>query len=139
MEPRNIGRTLGIGLRVAGRVAGKSLAETGHTAPAPQPAAGQVSAPPGPAPRESAARPTAKLGHGMAGFLKPFRRVGGTVMLEVTGAFFLLFVVVFAPTLWRTRMNWAHGPEHRSFVAAAIIVVVFFYLSMSAFWRARKR
>jgi hypothetical protein len=145
MEPRNIGRTVGIGLRVAGRVAGKRVAESAQRAVAD---ANSVASTPGTAAGTRAADQSAgqiraqasgNVGKGVAGFLRPFRRVGGTVMLEVTGVFFLLFVVVFAPTLWRTRMSWAQGPDHRAFVASAIIVVVFLYLSASAFWRARKR
>ena len=59
--------------------------------------------------------------------------------LEVTGVFFLLPVVVFIPTLWRTRASWMHGPDHRTFVASAIVVVIFSYLGATSFWRARKR
>jgi hypothetical protein len=76
---------------------------------------------------------------GAAGFLRPFRRVGGILWLEVTGVFFFLPVLVFAPTLWRTRLNYLRGPDHRTFVASAIVVVVFFYLGVTSFWRARRR
>jgi hypothetical protein len=48
-------------------------------------------------------------------------------------------VLVFAPTLWRTRLSYAHGPDHRTFVASAVVVVVFFYLGVSSFWRARRK
>ena len=76
---------------------------------------------------------------GVGGFLRPFGRVGGIVWLEVSGVFFLLPVIVFAPMVWHTRMSWAHGPDHRTFLSSAIVVVVFFYLGVSSFWRARKR
>jgi hypothetical protein len=76
---------------------------------------------------------------GVGGMLKPIRRAGGILWLEVTGAFFLLPVVVFAPTLWRARMSWLHGPDHRSFWAAAFVVPLFLYLGLSSFWRARRR
>jgi len=79
------------------------------------------------------------LSRGIAGFLRPFQRVGGILWLEVTGVFFLLFVVVLAPTLWRTRASYFHGPDHRTFLSAAIVMVVFLYLGVSSFWRARKR
>jgi hypothetical protein len=147
MEPRNIGRTLGIGLRVAGRVAGKRVAENAQRAAVATDVSTVQSVPEttpkaraaGSAAGQNDVRASGSVGKGVAGFLRPFRRVGGTVMLEVTGVFFLLFVVVFAPTLWRTRMSWAQGPDHRTFLASAVIVVVFLYLSASAFWRARKR
>jgi hypothetical protein len=79
------------------------------------------------------------LSRGLGGFLKPFRRVGGILWLEVTGVFFLLPVLVFTPTLWRSRMSYAHGPDHRTFIASAIVVVVFSYLGVSSFWRARRK
>ena len=76
---------------------------------------------------------------GVGGFLRPFGRIAGALWLEVTGALFLLPVAVFAPTLWRTRASYAHGADHRTFVSAAVVMLVFFYLSVSSFWRARKR
>jgi hypothetical protein len=65
--------------------------------------------------------------------------VGGILWLEITGAFFLLPVVVFAPTAWRTRASWAAGPDHSTFLASVVVVTVFFYLGVSSFWRARRR
>ena len=76
---------------------------------------------------------------GVGGFLRPFQRVGGILWLEVTGVFFLLPVLVFAPTLWRARASWLHGPDHSLFLVTAGIMAVFLYLSLSSFWRARKR
>jgi hypothetical protein len=150
MGSRNIGRALGIGFRVAGRVVGQRVAESARSSAAP--AAGvaaqaqAVRAEATAAHREArqeaqrTAVQTAKgVGRGVAGFLRPFQRVGGILWLEVMGVFFLVFVVAFAPTLWRTRASYAHGPDHRTFVTAAIVVTVFLYLSVSSFWRARKR
>lgn len=141
MRPESFGRVLGIGLRVAGRVAGQRLGA------ASQPAGAPTSA--GSAPQDAAANPaqrsraagkaTTNLARGLGGFLKPFSRVGGILWLEVTGVFFFLPVLVFAPTMWRTRFSYAHGPDHRTFVASAIVVVVFFYLGVSSFWRARRK
>ncbi|HEY5083055.1 MAG TPA: hypothetical protein VII48_00915, partial [Rhizomicrobium sp.] len=79
------------------------------------------------------------IARGVGGFLRPFRRVGGILWLEVTGVFFLLFVVAFVPTMWRARASWAHGPDHRTFLVAAAIVALFLYLSVSSFWRARRK
>lgn len=130
MKPHSIGRVLGIGLRVAGRVA------AGESAPQAQQAAIAAQS------RSSghaAGRATRGVARGLKGFLRPFGRVGGTLWLEVTGVFFFLPVVVFVPTLWRTRASYLHGPDHRTFLTAALIVVIFFYLSVSSFWRARRR
>src|ERR1019366_1472933 len=82
---------------------------------------------------------TRGVAKGVGGFLRPFQRVGGKIWLEVTGVFFLLPVLVFSPVLWRTRFSFAHGPDHRTFVASAIVVVIFLYLGVSSFWRARRK
>jgi hypothetical protein len=140
MKPERIGRVLGTGLRVAGRVAGERLAESATSA-----SAGTRGAPQNDrveqirAAAATAAQKSGSVGRGVAGFLKPFREVGGKLWLEVTGVFFLLPVLVFAPTVWRTRASFAEGQDHRTFVSATIVVVVFLYLGVSSFWRARKK
>jgi hypothetical protein len=153
MKTRIIGRALGIGIRVAGRVAGQRVAENARasaasaapvqnpaqvarTAQAPSPAEFRAK---GQAAGQIAAKSAKNAGRGVAGFLRPFQRVGGILWLEVTGAFFLVFAVALAPALWRTRLSYAQGPDHRTFWAAAVIMVVFVYLGVSSFWRARKR
>jgi hypothetical protein len=156
MKPQTIGRTLGIGLRVAGRMAGQRLAGTPGLAGAPAQAgqpvagagagdrlAGQVAG--GVAGRVSQPVPARAgemkraLAAGVSGLLRPFRRVGGILWLEITGAFFLLPVLAFAPTVWRTRLSWMHGPDHRTFWAGVVVVTVFLYLGVTSFWRARRR
>jgi hypothetical protein len=129
---------LGIGLRVAGRVAGQRMAGQSISG---QPS--QAAAParqPGTAARARAAGQTTRgVARGISGFLKPFRTVGGKIWLEVVGVFFLLPVLVFTPVLWRTRTSWQQGPDHRTFLSAAIIIVIFLYLGVSSFWRAGRR
>lgn len=128
---------MGIGLRVAGRVAGERLAAAAQ--PAPQSASIPQSRPAAPASVRTTARRSGSITRAVGGFLKPFHRAGSIVLLEVTGVFFLLPVIVFAPTLWRTRLSYAHGPDHRTFLSAAIVVTVFLYLGVTSFLRARKR
>jgi len=131
---------LGTGLRVGARIAGQRMAASAQnaaTAPTPQAVAdkgvrGRTSG-------KTAGRATAGVARGIGGFLRPFRRVGGILWLEVTGVFFLLPVVVFAPTLWRVRASYAHGPDHRTFLVTAAVIVVFFYLGVTSFWRARRK
>jgi hypothetical protein len=131
MKPQTLGRALGIGLRVAGRVAGQRLSAQAIAAPA------QAAAQPQP-PRKAA--PTADaVRKGVGGFFKPFRHVGGIVFLEVMGVFFLLFVLIFSQATWRMRASYAAGPDHSKFLISAVLAVVFLYLSLSSFWRARKR
>ena len=88
---------------------------------------------------QAAGRSAGGVVRGVGGFLRPFRRLGGILWLEVTGGLFFLPVVVFATTLWRVRASWAHGPDHRLFLVTAGIMAVFLYLSVSSFWRARRR
>jgi len=144
MQPRIIGRALGIGVRVAGRVAGQRIAGSAAPAGGAAPRQPQRTVP---VPNRDAGQ---RAGHiavqagraasqGVGGFLRPFRRVGGILWLEVTGVLFLLPVIVFAPTLWRASVEYTHTGDHRTFWAAALVVAVFFYLSASSFWRARRR
>jgi len=139
MKPHSIGRTLGIGLRVAGRIAGQQVAanaDAAANAKSPIPGPSNVDA----ATRSRAVgRATRNVGRGVGGFLRPFGRMGGILWLEVTGVFFLLPVVIFAPTVWRTRASFAQGPDHRTFLVSAAFTVVFLYLGVSSFWRARKK
>lgn len=139
VRPETIGRVLGIGLRVAGRAAGQAISGEGQTqrGPAGMPPTGTaVNA----SDRGRAAGQTTRgVARGLSGFFKPFRTVGGKIWLEVTGVFFLLPVLVFGPVMWRTRASWQHGSDHRTFLSAAIIIVIFSYLGLSSFWRARRR
>lgn len=137
MKPQSIGRVLGIGVRVAGRMAGQAISgeNAQRTPPPPQATSSTTAADRG----RSAGQATRGVTRGLSGFFKPFRTVGGKIFLEVIGAFFFLPVVVFTPVLWRTRASWQHGPDHRTFLSASIIIVIFLYLGLSSFWRARRR
>ncbi len=151
MEPRNIGRALGIGVRVAGRIAGQRVAgpATPVASPPRAPASPTAPAPvtvrpvtPARPPAQVAARIASQaaqtipnVSKGIGGFLRPFRRVGGIVWLEATGTFFLLFAVLFALRLWQ---NWSGmGEVSRGLSIGA--AVVFLYLGVSSFWRARRK
>lgn len=143
MKPQTVGRFLGVGLRVAGRMAGQRLAANPSTSAPPVTVAGVG----GPATTGTTVRQAARntgvaargVGKGMGGFLRPFRRVGGIVFLEMTGAFFFLFVVFFANEAWKRHADYAHGPQHSKFVVFAVLTLVFLYLSLSSFWRAKRK
>jgi hypothetical protein len=140
MRPEKIGRVLGIGLRVAGRVAGQRIAAgQGHASAEVRDTQRNRPAADAAERGRAVGQAGAGVARGLAGFFRPFREVGGKLWLEVTGVFFFLPVLVFGPTMWRTRASFVHGPDHRTFVAAAIVVVVFLYLGVSSFWRARRR
>lgn len=154
MRPESIGRVLGIGVRVAGRVAGQRLSPQ-HLAPisAADPDPGRPpgsgsdpgSVQPAPVSRDAvrrgraAGRASRGVARGISGFLRPFRRVGGILWLEITGVFFLLPVAAFGPTIWRTRASLLGGPDQRTFWASVLVVAVFLYLSLTSFGRARRR
>ena len=144
-----IGRTLGIGVRVAGRIASQRLAAhaaSGPGAPQAQALSSQTLAAP-PAQDRAAAQRVRQIttqtrrgvSQGIGGFLRPFRRVGGMLWLEVTGALFLLPVIVFAPTLWRAGLAYSHTGDHKTFWITALVMAGFLYLGVSSFWRARRR
>ena len=146
-----IGRALGVGVRVAGHIVGQFLAPSAQPAGAPQM---HQSVPVGSAQQNRACQAAACATHqvgqsvgqarksvsrGVGGFLRPFRRVGGILWLEVTGVFFLLPVVVFAPSLWREIQAYQHTGDHRTLWVTAGVVAVFLYLGVSSFWRAHRR
>jgi hypothetical protein len=139
MRPEKIGRVLGIGLRVAGRVAGQRIA-AGTADAGRQTAASAIPTAVAANQRGRAAgRAVANASRAAGGFFRPFRRVGGILWLEVTGSFFLLFVLFFAQNLWRLRASWAHGADHSRFLLYAVLTTVFLYLGLSSFWRASRR
>jgi hypothetical protein len=158
MNPNEIGKKLGIGVRVAGRIAQQRAQESARakaqtaSGAAPQTAPAATSQTPG-YPQQAVpdygqrGRELGKrsrsfsraAGRGVGGFLRPFGRVGGILWLEITGFFFGLFGLYFATDMWRTRLSYLAGPQHSRFLIAAGLTIVFAYLSVSAFWRAQRR
>jgi len=133
---------------VAGRMAGQALAgsaqsNSGANANQRTTRPVTIAGVTGPVDPRAAGRKTGQatgsVARGVGGFFKPFRQVGGKLWLEVTGVFFLLPVLVFGPTLWHTKASYAHGPDHRTFLVSAGVVVVFLYLGLSSFWRAWRK
>jgi hypothetical protein len=143
MKPQTVGRVLGVGLRVAGRLAGQRLAGSGGNSSASAARPVTVAGVGGPGTQRNVGRQagkvTANVGRGIGGFVRPFSRVGGILVLEVTGVFFLLFVLVFGQMVWRVRLSYAHGPDHQKFLVAGALMLVFLYLSVTSFWRARRK
>jgi hypothetical protein len=139
MKPETIGRVLGIGLRVAGRAAGRQIAGSAQAAgsqPAQQSVAGE---PQQRARSQSAGQVTKSAARGVGGFFRPLRRVGGILWLEVTGVFFCLFALVFGTAMWRERPQGLHGPYDKPFLTTAAMMMVFGYLGVTSFLRARRK
>jgi hypothetical protein len=146
MKPEELGKKLGIGVRVAGRIAGQRAAQ----AAAAQKAGTSPAAPLLEELRQSKAEVKSEMraeghrisraaGRGIGGFLRPFGRVGGILWLEVTGFFFGLIALYFAQDLWRIRQSYATGPQHQHFLVDAGAVVLFAYFCVSAYWRAGRK
>jgi hypothetical protein len=156
MKPETVGRTFGIGLRVAGKALAASLegsqspsqsaSAVNEAVRSTQAATEQMRAAATQVRTEVARTRTALVGkaargtgRGVGGFLRPFARIGGILWLEVTGAIFFLIVLFVAQNLWRVRDSYASGPNHGRFLLIAALLVLFLYLGVSAFWRARRR
>jgi hypothetical protein len=143
MKPQTIGRVLGIGVRLVGRMAGQRIVgsppSAGRTVSRPVTIEGVVGTGASRSSGRTAGHATGSLARGVGGFFKPFRRVGNIVFLEVVGLFFFVFVLVFSQTVWRARASYLHGPDHQKFLVAGGLVLVFLYLSVSSFWRARRK
>ena len=119
-------------VRVAWRLASERLTASAEPVPA-------ASAPVGRSAGRVTGSATKGLAQGVRGFLRPFARVGSILWLEVSGVFFFMFVLIFGQSLWRTRASAEHGPDHAKFVVAACLIALFLYLTISSFWRARRR
>jgi len=156
MNANDFGKKLGIGVRVAGRIAqqrAQQHAQEAARAKNEQKLHPEYDSSPRSVPgvrdirelpeireiKEKSHKLTRAAGRGVGGFLRPFSRVGGILWLEVTGFFFGLFALYFAQDVWRVRQSYAAGPQHVHFLISAIATAVFVYLSVSAFWRARRR
>ena len=90
-------------------------------------------------PGRTAGRATGSVARGLGGFFRPFRRVGNIVFLEVVGAFFFLFVILFGTRAWPLKAQAVHGPEHVKFLVYAAMTLLFLYLSVTSFWRAQRK
>ncbi len=139
MNAEKLGRTVGIGLRVAGRVFGNSLGGAGQSAASVGNAARHAHAQAQDARVHAAGKISRVAGRGVGGFVRPFARIGHILWLEVVGAIFLLIALSVATNLWRLRHDYAAGPDHDKFLLVAGLLALFLYLGLSSFWRARKK
>ena len=144
MEPKKVGRTLGIGVRVASNM----LRERVERAAASSPAASTTgNCPPMPASTSVRSVPmsrrvaTAKRGAKAFGqaLLGPFTHAGGVLWLEITGLFFALFALFFVQSVYRVRTAWRQGPEHGHLLLYCALAFVFAWFSVSSFARAHRK
>ena len=143
MKPEKLGRVLGTGVRVAGRLMSEREQDARRAVAAGQQMQAEIRTETRAAMRQELAQgaraASRAAGRGVGGFLRPFQRVGGILWLEVTGFFFGMFAVYFGADAWRVRVALHAGPEHNHLLLAAGACAGFAYLSVSAFWGARRR
>ena len=141
MEPKKVGRTLGIGVRVASNML-RERVERAATAHPPPSQAGNG--------RPAAAAPAIPISNRVAGvkrgakafgqaFLGPFTHAGSVLWLEITGLFFALFAVFFAQSVYRLHAAWRQGPEHTHLLLYCALTVAFAWFSVSSFLRAYRK
>jgi hypothetical protein len=144
MEPKKVGRTLGIGVRVASNMVRERVerAAAAHSVP--------VEAENGPPATPAPSRPGIKIDSKVAGvkrgakafgqaFLGPFTHAGSVLWLEITGMFFALFALFFVQNVYRVRGSWRHGPEHTHLLLYVILAIGFAWFSFSSFMRAYRK
>jgi hypothetical protein len=132
MEPKKVGRTLGIGVRVASNMLRQRVEQAAEA---------RNSRPPAPSPPLSTRVVTAKRGVKAfgQGLLGPFTHAGKMLWLEITGLFFALFALYFAQNVYRVRAAWRQGPEHSHLLLYCALAAAFAWFSFSSFARAYRR
>ena len=141
MEPKKVGRTLGIGVRVASNML-RERVERAATAHPPPSQAGNgrpaAAAPAIPISNRVAAVKRGAKAFGQA-FLGPFTHAGSMLWLEITGLFFALFALFFAQSVYRLHAAWRQGPEHTHLLLYCALTVAFAWFSVSSFLRAYRK
>ena len=139
MKAEKVGRTVGIGMRLAGKIFGSTLAGAGQSTGTVHEAVRESR---GEAQRsrvEVAGKVARGAGRGVGGFIRPFARIGHILWLEVMGAIFLLFALIFASSLWYLHTRDGLGPNNPTFLLVAGLGLLFLYFGLSSFWRARRK
>jgi hypothetical protein len=144
MEPKKVGRTLGIGVRVASNMV-RERVERAAAANSAQAEAGN-GRPAAPAPPRASIKIDSKVAGAKRGvkafgraFLGPFTHAGGILWLEITVLFFALFALFFVQSVYRVRTSWWQGPEHAHLLLYAALAVGFAWFSVSSFTRAYRK
>jgi hypothetical protein len=131
MEANRVGRTMGVGTRLLGRMLrDKTVESAARTAAHVEKQA--------PVYKERGRR----LGQGSRRFGQsmwgPFAHASRQLWLEITGLFFFVFAIFFGGHTWELRAQWAAGPSHTRFLLYSLITLVFVYFAVSSFVRAAR-
>jgi len=147
MEPKKVGRTLGIGVRVASNMlrerVEQAAAQRSATSSSGEAGSGPRRIPdPVPIGRKLGSH-AANTRRGIRAFLQallaPFTHAGAILWLEITGLFFALFAIFFVQSAYRLRTAWSQGAEHAHMLLYAILAIGFTWFSASSFLRARRK
>ena len=144
MEPKKVGRTLGIGVRVASNMLRERVERAAASSPAtsttgnrpPMPASTSVGSIPMSRRVATAKRGAKAFGQALLG---PFTHAGGVLWLEITGLFFALFALFFVQSVYRVHTAWRQGPEHTHLLLYCALAFVFAWFSVSSFARAYRK
>ena len=80
------------------------------------------------------------LGKGFSAFAERLWKVAHALFLEVTGVFFVLFVLVGVGATWREYAAWSAGKIGPGRVLLAVcFTVLFLYFAVTSFWRSRRK
>src|ERR1700753_3529541 len=120
MEPKKVGRTLGVGVRVASNMLRERVQQASTPAPVTIPPQSRRASPQD---RVKNARKGAKAFS--QALLGPFTHAGGILWLEITGLFFALFALFFVQSVYRVRGSWEHGPEHGHLILYVLLAAGF--------------
>lgn len=132
MNSKRVGRSVGIGARVAARMLRDRTQQAGEKTVAHVQKNAPVYADRG-----------RRLGDGSrrlgVSLWRPFAHASNVLWLEVTGLFFGIFTLFFVVNAIRFRAAWHAGPEHQRFLLYFVCSVVFLYFTLSSFTRASRR
>jgi hypothetical protein len=136
MEPKRVGRTLGIGVRVASNMLRDRVE---RAAAHPRPVTSSIPIPP----ERNMGNRVGSVKRGVKAFVQalwtPFGHAGGVLWLEITGLFFALFTLFFVQSAYRVRGAWRVGPEHFHLVLYVVLGLGFAWFSGSSFLRAYRK
>jgi hypothetical protein len=155
MEPKKVGRALGIGVRVASNMVRERVQRAAAPPPAQASAAPSshpdaavngnwrtVPAPGRPAGAGSASK-AATVKRGARAFGQalwgPFTHAGSVLWLEITGLFFALFALFFVQGVYRVHTAWKQGGEHAHLLLYGALAIAFAWFSVSSFTRAYRK
>jgi len=137
MEPKKVGRALGIGVRVASKMVQQRVAAAANAPPSQKTAALPLRRPVAAPDRVQLAKRGVKAF--WQAFLGPFTHAGSILWLEITGLFFALFTAFFVESVYRVRGSWLGGPDQLHLFLYVALAVGFGWFSASSFLRARRK